>query len=897
MSELTPNNNEAVPQAATTKQTLQTRGLTLRSFFVCIFAIVAMAIWIEFEECYLAGGPFAENSPPNSAIGVILIVMGISAILYLFRKTLKISAPELVFIYAALLISAPLVSQGMWHRIVATSHAFVHYNDWKTLDSMPDMLWAHGKNLIPDPKFDKQELGGASFSTSGEAQIVWEDMSWRNGKGISPVLTNKSAEGESIITYVIPKANAKGDTQLVPGEKFLFTCLVDASNLTGTSYYYVRIKPDNGVWYPVLTGVSDTRPTFSQPTGFQRIGANPILIPSELKENLTIEIGLVGSGSTAIQDIAFMNNEAVEAIYSGKSIVSESNLDKLGANERDNLIVKPDNMFSISGIKFILNGYIDWSAWIKPVGAWLILIMGLFVGFLGFNIIMRKQWIENERFTFPMNILPRVLFDADEDDNGNKRSIFLNKILWLGFAITFVLVMLKGIHFYYPNIPAPLDANLWGNTFASKVQNPALKAYLSSTTYTVVFCMLAIALLIETDILFTIWISYLIFSLFYLFGYFSFNGINGYPWQFQQSIGSFLAYAILAIVTARHHLKNVFLHIFGKKKMNDSNEMTSYKSAFVLIIISIASIIGWSIWTNMGIGAGLLFFGYVLICGFAAGKVRAEAGLPNGYWMPYMSMLFVSAVGGFAVFGATGMLIATIASSFMFTSCFLFIPPIQIEMMELGRHFKMKLSDLGVSMVIGIVAGVFLGAFVLLAWAYGFGGSNLRYGWPYDQNWYLDSSGFRAGENAIDYNYRLATEQSASGTVSNSELFKMAPTTAPFNVFSEPYNVDAQGVIIGVVVTILLGILRGLFVWFPLHPLGYVLASTYFASTMVFTCFLAWLARIIVLRIGGAHSIRKGLIPFCVGMFLACIASIVIFDIVSMVKISNGITAVYNAWP
>jgi len=91
--------------------------------------------------------------------------------------------------------------------------------------------------------------------------------------------------------------------------------------------------------------------------------------------------------------------------------------------------------------------------------------------------------------------------------------------------------------------------------------------------------------------------------------------------------------------------------------------------------------------------------------------------------------------------------------------------------------------------------------------------------------------------------------------------------------------------------------LRSLFVWFPLHPLGYVLATTYFAKTMAFTCFVAWLARITVLRIGGAHSIKKGLLPFCVGMFIACIISIFVFDGISLFLMSRGVTQVYNAWP
>ena len=122
----------------------------------------------------------------------------------------------------------------------------------------------------------------------------------------------------------------------------------------------------------------------------------------------------------------------------------------------------------------------------------------------------------------------------------------------------------------------------------------------------------------------------------------------------------------------------------------------------------------------------------------------------------------------------------------------------------------------------------------------------------------------------------------------------VTPQTAPLNFMA---NSDATGLGIGFVVTFILAILRSVFVWFPLHPLGYVLATTYFGRTMWFTAFVAGLVRVIVLRIGGAHTIRRGLIPFCVGMFIACIVSIIFFDIINVLLYSHGIANAYSDWP
>jgi hypothetical protein len=85
--------------------------------------------------------------------------------------------------------------------------------------------------------------------------------------------------------------------------------------------------------------------------------------------------------------------------------------------------------------------------------------------------------------------------------------------------------------------------------------------------------------------------------------------------------------------------------------------------------------------------------------------------------------------------------------------------------------------------------------------------------------------------------------------------------------------------------------------WFPLHPLGYVLATSHFARTFWFTAFVAWLIRVLVQRIGGAHTIRRGLIPFAVGMFLACMVSIIFFELLGFYLRSIGMTQIYCAWP
>ncbi len=270
--------------------------------------------------------------------------------------------------------------------------------------------------------------------------------------------------------------------------------------------------------------------------------------------------------------------------------------------------------------------------------------------------------------------------------------------------------------------------------------DPLLRAYVGNINISIIFCLFSVALLVETDILFSIWSMFLLFQLFFLFGkVFSFNSIAGYPWEWQQAIGSFMAFGVLAIVAARRHLLQVFRHIAGQHTgLDDSQEIFSYRAALLCLILSVLLIAAWGAWTKMGPVVSLIFFGWMLLCGFAASKIRAEAGMPFGYWMPYYGMIFVSAMGGFAVFGTTGMLVATIASGFMCVSCFLFIAPVQVEMMELGAFSKCARAISAMACSSVCWAACLSAAFVLLCWAYGFGAQNFNYSWPYEQNWYFN---------------------------------------------------------------------------------------------------------------------------------------------------------------
>ncbi|MBM4164544.1 MAG: hypothetical protein FJ222_08935 [Lentisphaerae bacterium] len=857
------------------------RGLTLRSLVVMLVAVFLQAAWISYAERYDRYGMIAENSPAGSAVAVTLVVMALCGGLALLRRTLRLRAAELVVVYAALVISAPLMTQGLWGRITGLLVAIPNNADFKSYESLPSMLWPHGPNLVENGRFDQETLDG--FDVRGLKGFETIDAG-RFGRVRAPVL--EAAEGEvAELAFVLPRQTASGRDNLIPGERHLLSLLLRTDGLQRGSSVMVFSRADDGAERMLYVSSAETRPTLAQPGRFERIGVTPYAVPADLQNRMQMMIRLTGPGRMAIYDVEFINVEAVESLYSGRRVVRASELAALAGDEHDNTVVRPDSLMSLSGLRYLLTGFIPLRQWVLPGVAWSVLIAAMFAGFMGFNMLMRRQWVENERFSFPLTVVPKQLFATTAAGGW---ALLRNRVAWIGFGVALLFALLRGLNYYNPAIP---DLS-WSQTpLAQLVDSPLVKAYLKDVTLPVLcLTILSVALLIQTDVLFSLWACFFLFQLWNLAGpALNMNRFPSYPWRFEQNMGAFIAYALLAVYVGRRHLLETVKLAFSSvaKAGTRAAEAREHRVSLALVALSFVFLAWWGFWTGMGVKASLLFFGYMMVLGFATSKIRAECGSPAAYLTPYFGMQFVAAVGGFAMFGTTGMLVATIASGFMTTACFLLIAPIQVEMVELGQHFRVSSRQMNIGLWIGVLGGVLIGGFTVLCWAYGLGADSMEVSWPYSQNWYFGA-------------YRGA-EMAADRAMTTGSLFK--PETACMNVVSNP---DAKGLAIGAVITVVLAVLRSLFMWFPIHPLGYVLAGSHMMGgaspapihgAFWLPAFLAWAIRWIVLKIGGARAIRSALVPFCVGMFIACVFSMILFDGIGLILRANGVTNIYSGLP
>ena len=90
------------------------------------------------------------------------------------------------------------------------------------------------------------------------------------------------------------------------------------------------------------------------------------------------------------------------------------------------------------------------------------------------------------------------------------------------------------------------------------------------------------------------------------------------------------------------------------------------------------------------------------------------------------------------------------------------------------------------------------------------------------------------------------------------------------------------------VITILLFLAKSLWINFPLHPVGYILANTYFINMVWGSLFVAMIIKFITLKAGGVMTVRKTMTPFFVGVFLGAVSSYIFWDLIGLILNTFG---------
>ena len=490
---------------------------------------------------------------------------------------------------------------------------------------------------------------------------------------------------------------------------------------------------------------------------------------------------------------------------------------------------------------------LPWDVWVLPLFWWFTVIAAAFLMMACVAVIFRKQWVQNERLAFPA-MAPLVdMISQSGDDKGWLPNFTRSRLFWIGFAISFSILAWNCINYFLPGFPRfPIFRSRW---FWIDRQMPPILGFLN--LYTIFFSYFA-----SLEVLFSLWFFDLVFIL--VGGWLSKLGYQAispyyargvYSWQTR---GAFLVFILSTFWVARRHLRDVVMKALGKDdRVDDRDEWMSYRAACIGFVGGMAYLLVWMV--QMGFTPLL---GFLLLCSVVAvyatmSKVLAETGMPFTA-VPVGPWGFVA-----PFFGRRNIPIPTeVAYRFagLIAGHFkgLFLP---------AQAHAGRISE-GVPggerrRVMGVISLAFVVAF--------FVSSLLTVKLGYDQG----------GYNFNSWEITRAPELHFQSTVNAVKDRNPGP------VYEES---PEQMVFFGIGGLLMAGLIymRYQFVWWPLHPVGLALSGGWLARRTSFTIFLAWIIKLVMLKVGGPSLYQKSR-PLFIGLLVGYVLGVVLSTGIDMI--------------
>ncbi|MCZ6677930.1 MAG: hypothetical protein O7E52_11840 [Candidatus Poribacteria bacterium] len=480
--------------------------------------------------------------------------------------------------------------------------------------------------------------------------------------------------------------------------------------------------------------------------------------------------------------------------------------------------------FYEGGTNLYVGGYF-W-AWLIPAVGWIAFLFALMVVMLGLTTLLRVQWTERERLTYPLIQLPLEMT--------NPRSrFFKNRLMWFGFGLAALISIENLLNSIYPVFPyIPVKRQYIHQYFTDRPWNAMGSIKISFYPF-----VIGISFLMPLDLLFSCWVFYWIYKIELMIGnLMGWQSLPRFPYIAEQSFGVYLGLLAVALWTGRLHFKGLLRHLLSPRgspsQLDDSREPMPYRLAFACIVLGTAFLTIFSYKAGMALWVIPLFFGIYFLLGTMIARLRAEMGFLCHDFQNHVDPhhMIIDAFGTRRL-GAGSLTVFTLYMHFTSANRTNLMPE-QLEAFKISERRNINPRHTAVA----IALATLIGAAVTF--------------------WFL-----------LDNYYRHGAE---SG-------YYMGPTTQRGWIYThleswltDPQGTDSPALAFmggGLGIAVLLMFLRARFLWWSLHPLGYAMADSWGMYNLWSCLFVAWGLKALILHYGGLNAYRRA-IPFFLGLAL-----------------------------
>ena len=498
----------------------------------------------------------------------------------------------------------------------------------------------------------------------------------------------------------------------------------------------------------------------------------------------------------------------------------------------------------------------NYTPWIVPILCWSGFCAVLLFTMLCINSILRKQWMESERLTFPVVMLPLEM----TEESG---ALFKNKYMWIGFSIAGLITLIAGFHYLFPSVPY---LRIVRRDIGHYIMNPPWNA-IGGVSMAFYFWAIGLAFLMPLELSFSCWFFYWVLKFERVIC--AATGISqltvpgrgfdiAYPFPNSQAYGAYFGFFVMTMWTCRHYLARVFRTAFlGTKEEDESREAISYKAAILGIVAGFLLLSAFALKIGMSLWVIAIFFVFYFIFAIIVSRIRAELGFP---------------IHDMHAMGPQYLLLTTVGSenlppqNLVGFSLFLWFnrtyashpSPHQLESFKLGERTNTHARQMFIAVLIAGIFAMPIGFWMLLHNYYQYGGATAR--------------------------MEMWAKEFGNSCWSALSIWMQQPFPRS--------NTSMTFVGVGFTISMLLGWMRVRFLWFPFHPLAYAMSGSWGVGQLWLPLLIGWAAKFTVLKFGGLKAYRNAL-PFFYGLILG---EITIGSLWTIVGIIMG-TPTYDFWP
>ena len=483
--------------------------------------------------------------------------------------------------------------------------------------------------------------------------------------------------------------------------------------------------------------------------------------------------------------------------------------------------------------------------WLLPTSLWILFFMTLWGALYCMVAVLRRHWVEHERLGFPMVTVPLYIAAAGSGRMRPRTSVWAEPLIWVGFTISFVhflSIMLHGLNPGVPTLGPYFDV---GKLFTEKpldalrplflfIHNPALAGF---------------AYFAPQDLCFSMWFFFLFYfkpiRLFYRV-----TGLrppSGFPFYWAQSAGAFLAIALFYVWSARGYLKRVWQSaltgqaLAGEREQHRWADPLTLRTAVIGLACGSAALCIWYIVAGMSWWVAALFFGQIILYATIFTRGRAESGVASTASFPFWqaSRQIKSFLGSRALMPGGSYSNLTLLGSLIFLHFGTYPEGMtyQIESLKLGEEVRVKTRHMTYLIIGAMLVGLIVNFHTFISMSYEWGTNCLQGG--------TTQGGYHVSIALREYD---EVSSVADGNPLKPDWARNGFTIAAF------------------LFTFGLVALRSAFPRSPLHPLGFVMTTSY--GYAYWGSYLAiWAIKAIILRIGGVRLYHR-LAPVFVGLVL-----------------------------